>query len=70
MMGQGHPGRPNPSLTRTMLGQLCTPSWVSRPAAGYDTAWDQTRVCSDASSSVMQCLRPLYHSGGPYLKKN
>jgi hypothetical protein len=29
-MGQGHPGQPNPSVTRTMLVQLCTESWVSR----------------------------------------
>uniref|UniRef100_A0A674BYQ5 Nfe2 like bZIP transcription factor 2a n=2 Tax=Salmo trutta TaxID=8032 RepID=A0A674BYQ5_SALTR len=30
---------------------------------GYDTAWNQTKVCSDASSTEMQCLRPLRHSG-------
>ena len=32
---QGHPGRPNPPLTRATLGQLCAASWVSRsgPAA-------------------------------------
>ena len=29
-MGQGHPSRPNPPLTRTTLGQLCAASWVSR----------------------------------------
>ena len=35
VMGQGHPGRPNPPLTRTTLSQLCAASWVSRsrPAA-------------------------------------
>uniref|UniRef100_A0A673XUI6 Transposase Tc1-like domain-containing protein n=1 Tax=Salmo trutta TaxID=8032 RepID=A0A673XUI6_SALTR len=33
--------------------------------AGYDTAWDQTQVCRDASSTVMQCLRSLRHSEGP-----
>ena len=33
--------------------------------AGCDTAWNQTRVCSDASSTEMQCLRPLRHSGAP-----
>ena len=31
--------------------------------AGCDTAWNQTRVCSDTFSTVMQCLRPLRHSG-------
>uniref|UniRef100_A0A8C7Q564 Ecotropic viral integration site 5 n=1 Tax=Oncorhynchus mykiss TaxID=8022 RepID=A0A8C7Q564_ONCMY len=29
-MGQGHPCRPNPPLTRTMLEQLCATPWVSR----------------------------------------
>jgi hypothetical protein len=29
-VGQGYPGRPNPPLTRTMLGQLFVASWVSR----------------------------------------
>ena len=28
--------------------------------AGCDTARDQTRVCSDTSSTEMQCLRPLW----------
>ena len=32
--------------------------------AGCDTAQDRTRVCSDSSSTEMQCLRPLCHSGG------
>ena len=32
--------------------------------AGCDTARDQTWVCNNASSTVMQCLRPLRHSGG------
>uniref|UniRef100_A0A4W5NGY6 Fibrillar collagen NC1 domain-containing protein n=1 Tax=Hucho hucho TaxID=62062 RepID=A0A4W5NGY6_9TELE len=31
MMGQGHPSRPNPPLTRTTLGQLCTTSWDGFP---------------------------------------
>ena len=34
---------------------------------GCDTAWDRTRVCSDAYSTAMQCLRPLRHSGGPQI---
>ena len=29
--------------------------------AGSDTAWDRTRVCSDALNIVLQCLRPLLH---------
>jgi hypothetical protein len=32
--------------------------------AASDTAWDRTRVCSDASITAMQGLRPLRHSGG------
>ena len=28
-----------------------------------DTAWNRTRVCSDASSTEIQCLRPLRHYG-------
>ena len=31
--------------------------------AGCDRAWNQTRVCSDAGSAEMQCLRLLRHSG-------
>jgi hypothetical protein len=34
--------------------------------ASCDTAWNQTGVCSDASNTEMQCLRPLCHSGAPY----
>ena len=38
-------------------------------AANCDTAQYWTRICSDASSTVMQCLRPLCLSGGsPPLK--
>ena len=33
--------------------------------AGCDTAWNRTRVCNDASSTEMQCLRSLRHSGVP-----
>ena len=29
-MGQEHPRRPSPPLTRTTLGQLCAAPWVSR----------------------------------------
>ena len=31
--------------------------------AGCDTAWNQTRVCRDYSSTEVQCLTPLRHSG-------
>jgi hypothetical protein len=31
--------------------------------AGCDTAWNQTRVCRDYSSTEIQCLTPLCHSG-------
>jgi hypothetical protein len=31
--------------------------------AGYNTAWNRTGVCSDASSTEMLCLRPLCHLG-------
>uniref|UniRef100_A0A8C8D848 Synaptic Ras GTPase activating protein 1b n=1 Tax=Oncorhynchus tshawytscha TaxID=74940 RepID=A0A8C8D848_ONCTS len=37
--------------------------------AGCDTAWEKTRVCSDASSLAMQCLRLLRHSGGYFLSR-
>ena len=43
---------PGQTRTRTTLGQLCA-------------AWNQTRVCSDAWSTEMQCLRPLRHFGAP-----
>ncbi|KAM9407695.1 uncharacterized protein ACWYII_027526 isoform 1-T2 [Salvelinus alpinus] len=34
--------------------------------ASCDLAWNRTRVCSDASSTEMECLRPLSNSGGPW----
>jgi hypothetical protein len=34
--------------------------------AECDTAWIQTRDCSDASCTEMQCFRPLHHSEGQY----
>ena len=50
-------------------GQVMHGPIVCRPmglliTASCDTALDQTRVCSDASSTAMQCLRPLRHYGG------
>ena len=55
-------GLPNPLLTRTTLGQCLMGLPVT---ASCDTAWARTQVCSGASGTVMQCLRPLHHSGGP-----
>ena len=50
-----------PGQTLTTLGQLCTALWDSQ--SQLVIAWNRTRVCSDASSPEMQCLRPLRHSG-------
>uniref|UniRef100_A0A4W5LGI5 Serine-threonine/tyrosine-protein kinase catalytic domain-containing protein n=1 Tax=Hucho hucho TaxID=62062 RepID=A0A4W5LGI5_9TELE len=36
---------------------------VVQITSGCDTAWNLTRVCSDASSTEMLYLRPLRHSG-------
>ena len=47
--------RPNPNaagpIVHRPMGLLNT--------AGCDTAWNRTRVCSDTSSTEMQCIRPL-----------
>ena len=46
--------------TRMTLGQLCAALWDSQSRAGCDTDWVSNQgVCSDASSTEMQCLRPL-----------
>ena len=55
------PADQTPSLT--MMGQLCTASWLSRLWPDATPPGDWTRVCSDASNIAMQCLRPLCHSG-------
>ena len=34
--------------------------------ASCDAAWNRTRVCSDTSSTEMQCLRPLLPSGAQH----
>ena len=52
---------PGQTLLRTPLGQLCRPIGL-QIMAGCDTAWNRTRVCSDAASAEMQCLKPLRHS--------
>jgi hypothetical protein len=51
--------QPNPPLTRTTLGKWDSPSRqvVIQPM------WYLTQVCSDASSTERQSLRPLRHSG-------
>jgi hypothetical protein len=49
-----------PPLTRTTLGQLCAAPWVFRSwPAGFEP-----RISNGTDSTVMQCLRPLRHSGG------
>ena len=63
-----YPGQ-NPPLTRTMLGQNLHHPMGLPITAGCDTAQDKTRVCGDASSTEMQCLRLLRHSG-VYLNYN
>ena len=44
------PVRPNPPLIQTALGHL-----GHLVVAGCDTAWDRTRICSDASNTSIQC---------------
>jgi hypothetical protein len=45
---------PNTNLDDAVCRPMALPITASR-----DTAWNRTRVCSDASSTEMQCLRPL-----------
>jgi hypothetical protein len=53
-----HKPSPNPEDTGAIVHcPMGTPG-------GCDTAWDQTRVCSEASITAMQSLRPLRHWGG------
>ena len=58
-MTANYPPNPNPddagTIMRHPMGLPIT--------AGSDTEWNQTRVCSDSSSTEMQCLRPLPQSG-------
>ena len=49
--------------TRTTLGQLCSALMGLPITAGCDTAWNRTRVFTNVSSTQMQCLRPVCHSG-------
>ena len=55
---------PGQTRTRTTLG---TTGPMGLPiTAGYDTAWNQTRDCSDAASTEMHCRRPLRQSGASH----
>ena len=67
VMGQGHPCRPNPPLTRTMLEQLCATPWVSRSRPPATEPGLEPRI---SSGTAMQCLRPLRHSGSPSIDTN
>ena len=54
---------PNPDEAGPIMRRL-----MGLPVVAFcDTARDQTRVCSDSSSTAMQCLRQLRHLGGPTL---
>ena len=56
------PAKPSPNpddaglIVRSLMGLLV--------AAGCNTARDQTRVCSDISSTATQCLSPRASRGG------
>uniref|UniRef100_A0AAZ3REG4 C3H1-type domain-containing protein n=1 Tax=Oncorhynchus tshawytscha TaxID=74940 RepID=A0AAZ3REG4_ONCTS len=57
---------PNPDNAGPIMRRL-----MGLPVAAVcNTAWDRTQVCSEASSTAMQCLRPLRHSGGALLLTN
>ena len=58
-----------PGQTWTTLGQLCPALWDSRLRPVVIQPGNQTRICSDTSSTEMQCLRPLRHSGAHSLDK-
>jgi hypothetical protein len=54
------PGRPNPPLTRTALGQLCVASWVSRSWPAATQPSNQTRICSNAAcTAFLKTAAPL-----------
>jgi hypothetical protein len=62
VMGQGHPGQPNPPLTRSTLGQLCVSSHGSpghRPAA--------TQPGIEPRSVVTPLALRCSHLGGLFL---
>ena len=47
----------------TYPGQTLTRTTLCPITAGCDTSWNRTRVCSEASSTDIKCLRSLCHSG-------
>ena len=54
-----------PSLTRTTLGQLCVAPRTSRSWPAATEPGREPRVSGGTASAAMQCLRPLWHPGGP-----
>ena len=56
------PAKPSPNPD--VAGRIVRRPMGLPVTAGYDTARDRPRVSKDASSTAMQCLRPLHHSGG------
>jgi hypothetical protein len=52
---------PNPDIAGPIVCSLMD----HLVAAGCDTAWDRTRICSNTASTAMQCIRTVHHSGGP-----
>ena len=58
---QPTPAKPSPKPDDT--GPILRRPMGLPITAGCDTAWDWTRVCSEASSTEMQCFRTLLHLG-------
>ena len=56
----GYLPRPNPNPDDA--GPIVRRPMTLPIMAGCDTAWNRTRVCSEPSSTEMQCLRLLRHS--------
>ena len=54
---------PGPNLNPDDAGPIVLRPMGLPITAGCDTAWNRTRVCSDAPSTDMQCFIPLPHSG-------
>ena len=44
-------------------------SLFNRKSKNIAGVWNLTRVCSDASSAEMQCLKPLRHSGATFKRR-
>ncbi|KAK6290992.1 hypothetical protein J4Q44_G00386070 [Coregonus suidteri] len=58
-----HPCRPFTPLPLDDAGPIARRPMGLPVAAGYDKAWNQTRISTGTASTAMQCLRPLRHSG-------